>query len=132
MAGGTPGPRRGLGSSSGPPGGVVCLGPPAVAPRGPPPQQRGPLADRAKTFGVALSALLAGHDLPREQPELLKEDRGLDRVEPAIQADKLRFRLVGPPAVVTERAEPPRSVIVVGEHGPAIAVAAERLLWIED
>ena len=51
--------------------------------------------------------------------------------EPAVHTDMLGVRLVGRFAVVTERAEPPRSVVVVGEHGPAITVAAERLRRIE-
>ena len=80
---------------------------------------------------IARRDLLAGDHLLFEDRELLDQDRRLQRVEARVQADMdvvvLRLAL----AVEGERAELRGERVVIGEHGAAVAVAAERLGRIE-
>jgi hypothetical protein len=66
-----------------------------------------------------------------EDLELGEQHRRLDRVEPAVDADAHDVVGVAAHAVETDRFVECGARAVVGEDGAAVAVAAERLAWIE-
>src|SRR5262245_5691320 len=99
---------------------------------------RGCAADQLRHFGDRTKRIVValGPDLPRrnligKQAELFDQDRGLDRVEPAVEPHMLGVGPAWTLAVIAQRKEPRRLVVVVGEDRAAIAVTAERLGRIE-
>ena len=67
------------------------------------------------------------HDLLGKDFELFQEDRRLNGIEPAGDADTGGVVFVGAFAVNAQAAQAFGKRIVVGENGAAVAVAAERL-----
>src|SRR6187200_2004412 len=57
----------------------------------------------AETFGVTFGASLPRDDLLGENSELLQQNGGLERIEPAIEADLPTFGSIGTSPVAAER-----------------------------
>ena len=76
---------------------------------------------------IAPRNALARRDLVREELQLLDQHRRLDGVEPAVEADAGAIVFVAALAVDAQAAQHRRKLVVVGENGAAVAVAAERL-----
>ena len=76
---------------------------------------------------VAPRDALPRDDLVGENLQLLDQHRGLDGVEPPGHADAHVVVTVGPLPVIAQGSDRVGERIVVGEHRPAVAVAAERL-----
>src|SRR5262249_47259267 len=87
----------------------------------------GNLRHVGKALRIALRNALARDDLLGKNFQLLDQYGGLHRVEPPVESDAYRFVFVASFAMYAQAAERERKLVIVGEHRPAIAVAAERL-----
>ena len=93
-----------------------------------------------QTFGIAVRRAVAPLDLLREDLQLLDQDGGLDGVQTAVHADPhgqvfgvVGERLAGLHVLGDDLAVDPQRVhflgeiLIIGQHRPAVAVAAQRL-----
>ena len=83
--------------------------------------------DAGEPGSVARRRRIARGDLLGKDLELLQNNRGLHRVEPAGEADVLGVVFVAALPVHAQAFEPGGERIVIGEDRAAVAVAAERL-----
>ena len=88
--------------------------------------RRQPL-DAGKVPGVALGHLLPRRELFGEDLQLGQQDGGLKSVEAAVQAKAHIVVFVAALAVYPDGAQQGGQIVVVGEDGPAVPVAAQRL-----
>src|SRR6185437_11490453 len=93
--------------------------------------QKRHLDHRSEPLIVAIGPVLPRGDLAGEQAKLLQKDRRLNRIEPAVEADIFEVRPAWSLAVIAQREQAERLVVVIGEDGAAVAIAAERLGGIE-
>src|SRR5262249_16823582 len=83
--------------------------------------------DLGKPGPIAARDALARYDLLGEDLELFDQDRRLDRVEPSVEPYSHAIIFVVALAVDAQAAHDRGKLVVVGEHGAAVAVNAERL-----
>src|SRR4051794_39848493 len=81
----------------------------------------------AQKIVVAPGDALARLDLVAKDLELLDQHRGLDGVEPAVEADAHVLVFVGALTVHADRAQHRGELRILAEDRPAVAVATERL-----
>src|SRR6185312_5065006 len=99
------------------------LRPNRCGPRGEPRDAR----DIGETGGISARYALTRHQLVRKDLQFLDQHGRLDRIETPIQTDAYAIILVTALPMDPEAAHHLRELLILGEDGAAIAIAAKRL-----